>query len=180
MDQRSKTDISLKKRYSDTVQYGEHRTDRDSWFINEFLLKRAFFNIHDIFKTGTRSSQVFLTTQVNSAEGPGRVSGELLDALERDLNVVAPKRRVRRVFNDNAESVQQSRGRFQALSSDEELARGELPTQVDRESSVFDMTVADSPDEDEDRVVQPVDVPRGRRVVLIPLVVHSTVSAQHV
>ena len=110
------------------------------------------------------------TTQVNSAEGRGRVSGELLDALERDLNVVvAPKRRVRRVFNDNVESVvQQSRGRFQALSSDEELARGELPTQVDRESSVFDMKVADSPDEDEDRVVQPVDVSRGRRVVLIP------------
>ena len=76
--------------------------------------------------------------------------------------------RVRRVFNDNVESVQQSSGRFQALSSDEELARGELPTQVDRESSVFDMTVADSPDEDEDRVVQPVDVPRGRRVVLVP------------
>ena len=77
------------------------------------------------------------TTQVNSAEGLGRVSGELLDALERDLNVVAPKRRVRRVFNDNVESVQQ----------------------------------------DEDRVVQPVDVPRGRRVVLIP---HSLVCAQHV
>ena len=109
------------------------------------------------------------TTQVNSAEGPGQVSGELLDALERDLNVVvAPKRRVRRVFNDDDESVVSlSRGRFQALSSDEEPARGELPTQVDRESSVFDMTVADSPDEDEDRVVPPVDVPRGRRVVLI-------------
>ena len=108
------------------------------------------------------------TTHVNSAEGPGRVSGELLDASEQDLNVVVPKRRVRRVFNDNVESVQQSSGRFQAFSSDEELTRGELPTQVDRESSVFDMTVVDSLDEDEDRVVQPVDVPRGRRVVLIP------------
>ena len=73
------------------------------------------------------------------------------------------------MFNDDDESVVPlSRGRFQALTSDEELARGELPTQVDRESSVFDMTVADSPDEDEDRVVPPVDVPRGRRVVLIP------------
>ena len=122
------------------------------------------------------------TTQVNSTEGPGRVSGELLDALERDLNVVvAPKRRVRRVFFDNVESVvQQSRGRFQAFSSDEELARGELPTQVDRESSVFDLTVADSPDEDEHRVVQPVDVPRGRRVVFDSPVGHSIVSAQHV
>ena len=50
------------------------------------------------------------------------------------------------MFNDNDELVvQQSRGRFQVLSSDEELAREELPTQVDRESSVFDMTVADSP-----------------------------------
>ena len=55
------------------------------------------------------------------------------------------------------------------VSSDEESARAELPTQVDRESSEFDMTVADSSDEDVDRVVQPVrDVPRGRRVVLIP------------
>ena len=40
------------KRYSDTVQYGEHRSDRRSWFINEFFLKLAFFNIHDTFKTG--------------------------------------------------------------------------------------------------------------------------------
>ena len=72
------------------------------------------------------------------------------------------------MFNDNDESVVPlSRGKFQALLSDEEPARGELPTQVDRESSVFDMTVADSPDEDEDKVVPPVDVPRGRRVVLI-------------
>ena len=30
------------------------------------------------------------------------------------------------------------------------------------------MTVADSPDDEVDRVVPPVDVPRGRRVVLIP------------
>ena len=117
-------------------------------------------------------------TQVNSdSEGPGQVSGELLDALERDLTVVvAPKRRVRRVFNDDDESVVPlSRGRFQALSSDEEFARAELPTQVDRESSVFDMTVAGRRGH---RVVPPVDVPRGRRVVLIPQ--HSTVSAQHV
>ena len=57
------------------------------------------------------------TIQVNSdSEGPGQVSGELLDALERDHNVVvAPKRRVRRVFNDDDESVVPlSRGRFQA------------------------------------------------------------------
>ena len=71
------------------------------------------------------------------------MSGELLDALERDLNVV--------------------------------VAPGELPTQVDRESSVFDMTVADSPDEDEDRGCAKrktcgVDSPIG----------HSTVRAQHV
>ena len=40
------------KRYSNTVQYGELRSDRGSWFINEFFLKRAFFNIHDTFKAG--------------------------------------------------------------------------------------------------------------------------------
>ena len=26
------------------------RTDRGSWFVNEFFLKLAFFNIHDTFK----------------------------------------------------------------------------------------------------------------------------------
>ena len=36
--------------YSDTVQYGELRSDRGSWFINEFFLKLAFFNIHDTLK----------------------------------------------------------------------------------------------------------------------------------
>ena len=40
------------KRYSDTVQHGELRSDRGSWFINEFFLKLAFFNIHDTFKAG--------------------------------------------------------------------------------------------------------------------------------
>ena len=42
----------IKKRYSDTVQHGELRSDRGSWFINEFFLKLAFFNIHDTFKAG--------------------------------------------------------------------------------------------------------------------------------
>ena len=36
------------KRYSNTVQYGKPRTNRGSWFINEFFLKLAFFNTHDI------------------------------------------------------------------------------------------------------------------------------------
>ena len=121
------------------------------------------------------------TTQVNSdSEGTGQVSGELLDALERDLNVVvAPKRRVRRVFNDDDEFVVPlSRCRFQALSSDEP-ARGELPTQVDRKSSVFDITVADSPDEDEDRVV-PLGCAKMKTCGVDSPVGHSTVSAQHV
>ena len=42
----------IKNGYSDTVQYGELRSDRGSWFINEFFLKLAFFNIHDTFKAG--------------------------------------------------------------------------------------------------------------------------------
>ena len=42
----------IQKRYSDTVQHGELRSDRGSWFINEFFLKLAFFNIHDTFKAG--------------------------------------------------------------------------------------------------------------------------------
>ena len=47
--------------------------------------------------------------------------------------------------------------------------RSEVPIQDDQDR-VFDMTVADSPDEvDIDEVAQPVrDVPRGRRVVLVP------------
>ena len=42
----------IKKRYSDTVQHGELRSDRGSWFINKFFLKLALFNIHDTFKAG--------------------------------------------------------------------------------------------------------------------------------
>ena len=44
--------INGQKRYSDTVQHKELRSDRGSWFINEFFLKRALFNIHDTFKAG--------------------------------------------------------------------------------------------------------------------------------
>ena len=47
MDQRSKTTSHL-ERYSDTVQHGELRSDRGSWFISEFFLKLAFFNINDL------------------------------------------------------------------------------------------------------------------------------------
>ena len=42
----------LIKRYSDTVQHGKLRTNRGSWFTNEFFLKLALFNINDTFKTG--------------------------------------------------------------------------------------------------------------------------------
>ena len=39
---------SHKKRYSDT----ELRSDRGSWFVNEFFLQYSLFNIHDTFKKG--------------------------------------------------------------------------------------------------------------------------------
>ena len=52
--------INGQKRYSDTVQHWELRSDRGSWFINEFFLKCALFNIHDTFKAGNWSSYVFL------------------------------------------------------------------------------------------------------------------------
>ena len=42
------------------MQQGDLRSDRGSWFINEFFLKFAFFNIHDIFKAGNCSSHIFL------------------------------------------------------------------------------------------------------------------------
>ena len=41
------------------VQHGELRSARGSWFINEFFLKLAFFNIHDTFKAGNKL--VYLT-----------------------------------------------------------------------------------------------------------------------
>ena len=40
------------KRYSDTVQHGELRSDRGSWLVSEFFLQFSFFNINDTFKTG--------------------------------------------------------------------------------------------------------------------------------
>ena len=38
------------KRYSDTMQHGELRSDRGSWFDKGSFLKLAFFNMHDTFK----------------------------------------------------------------------------------------------------------------------------------
>ena len=40
---------SHEKRYSDTVKHGELRSDRGSWFINEFFLKLVYLTTHDIF-----------------------------------------------------------------------------------------------------------------------------------
>ena len=42
----------IKKWYSDTLFHGELRSDRGSWFVNEFFLRLAFFNINDTFKAG--------------------------------------------------------------------------------------------------------------------------------
>ena len=42
----------IKKRDSDTMQHGGLRSDRGSWFINEFFFKPALFKIHDTFKAG--------------------------------------------------------------------------------------------------------------------------------
>ena len=42
------------------MQYGELRTNRGSWFINEFFLKLALFNIHDTFNAGNWSFQIFI------------------------------------------------------------------------------------------------------------------------
>ena len=61
-----------------------------------------------------------VATQVDSSDDSRPGSDELLDALERDLTVVAPKRRARRVFNDGEALVHLSRGRFQGFSSDDE------------------------------------------------------------
>ena len=72
MDQWSKT-TSHVKRYSDTVQYGQMRSDRGSWFINEFFLKVAFFNIHDTSKGGNWSFRtVQQSSQVKSVDRQAR------------------------------------------------------------------------------------------------------------
>ena len=42
----------FKNGFSDTVQHGELRSDRGSWFINEFFLKLAFYKIYDTCKAG--------------------------------------------------------------------------------------------------------------------------------
>ena len=52
VDHRSKATSHL-KRYSESVYHRELLSDRFSWFVNEFFLKFAFFNIHDTFKAGS-------------------------------------------------------------------------------------------------------------------------------
>ena len=46
----------LMKKYSNTMQHGELRSDRGSRLVNEFFLQFSFFNINDTFKTGEGSS----------------------------------------------------------------------------------------------------------------------------
>ena len=53
-----KNHISL-KRDSDTLQHGELRSDRGSWFVNEFFLQFSLFNINDTFKTGEALFYIF-------------------------------------------------------------------------------------------------------------------------
>ena len=52
--------LLMKKRDSDTVQYGELRSYRGSRLVSEFVLRFLFFNISDTFKTGKWSSYIFL------------------------------------------------------------------------------------------------------------------------
>ena len=42
------------------MQHRELRSDRGSWFVNEFFLQFSLYNIHDTFKTGESSSYIFL------------------------------------------------------------------------------------------------------------------------
>ena len=59
MDQRSKT-TSHWKRYSDTVQQGELRSDRNSKLVNEFFIQFSSFHHNDTFKAGDWSSCISL------------------------------------------------------------------------------------------------------------------------
>ena len=59
VDQRSKTTPHY-KRDSDTVQHGELRSERGSWFVSEFSLQLSHFNINDTFKAWDWSSYIFL------------------------------------------------------------------------------------------------------------------------
>ena len=50
----------IKNRIRIQCKYWKLRTNRGSWFINEFFLKFSSFNINDTFKTGELSSYIFL------------------------------------------------------------------------------------------------------------------------
>ena len=52
--------INRQKRFPDTMQHGELRADRGSWFINEFFFRFAVCNIDDTFKARNWSSYVVL------------------------------------------------------------------------------------------------------------------------
>ena len=54
---------SHQKRYSDTVQHGELRSDRGSWFVNEFFIQFSSFNLNETFNTGESSSYIYLKRQ---------------------------------------------------------------------------------------------------------------------
>ena len=48
------------KRFSDTMQHGELRSDRGSLLVNEFFSQFSLVNIYDAFKTGESSSYIYL------------------------------------------------------------------------------------------------------------------------
>ena len=51
------------KRFSNTLQYGKLRTNRGSWFINEFFLKLAYYTTHDTFVTVYWSTSMTLSRE---------------------------------------------------------------------------------------------------------------------
>ena len=87
VDQRSKS-TSHWKRYSDTVQHGELRSDRGSWFINEFFLKFASSTSmtpsrqeidHPTSSSSSCASPTMTSSSVSSESVAGQERGDLWD-----------------------------------------------------------------------------------------------------
>ena len=153
-----KATTSHYKTYSDTVQHRERRSDRGSWFVNEFFLQFSFFNINGTFRqeidhpTSSSSSSTSPTTTVSSDSEtraredlcgidshPVTVSSKHVERKERGDPLTKPNKNPKPNKNENHE-----RERSESLYSDfpeymqefrENLVDGRVPERRDSHAS---------------------------------------------
>ena len=72
------------------MQHGELRSDRGSWFVNEFSLQFSLFNIHDTFKAGNHPTFSSKADMCGTDSDPASVSSSHVERTERGDPLTKP------------------------------------------------------------------------------------------